>query len=130
MEIGHKFKKAYPFFLVKGDPTNSIFGIGIDDLWVAGCAESREDGCEIGDGIYENSIYYTCDAEGEIEYEVLAVVDMPRKMKRRVIYTTRLTDPDGNVRKASSAKMATITKFNKWADAIHTSYQKDYSVNY
>lgn len=71
---------------------------------MAGCVESREDGCEIGDGIYENSIYYACDAEGEIEYEVLAVVDMPRRMRQRVIYTTRLTEPDGNVRKASPAK--------------------------
>lgn len=127
MKVGDKFKKAFPFFMVKNEFSHPFHGSVTEEYWVAGCVESTEDGCEIYDGGYESVVHYECDAEGFIEYEVLAIVDMPRKIKQRVIYTTRLTEPGGKVRKASAAKMVTITKFQKWADATHTSYPRFYT---
>lgn len=102
MKAGDKFTVKYPFkFQLNTHATNTIFGLSVedDDVWLAGCHSQVEDGCQIAEGYYEQCYIFWCDAEGEIEYEVLAIVPLDGKLLDRVIYRKTYLYPDGKVRK-------------------------------
>jgi hypothetical protein len=121
IKLGDIFEKPYPFtyyvddFLVSGEHRTN-------EGWLAGCKKTP-------DGPYGESFSCECDGEGFIHYEVLAVVDMPRKYQQRVIYTLSMTLPDGRIKKQNKAHMATLAKFKEWISAPHSSYPYEYEVN-
>ena len=127
MKVGDKFKKPYPFksFTYSED---SFYGLSVELGWCGGCYSNTQDGAEIMDGYFEQVTDYSCDAEGFIEYEILAVVEMPRKYQSRVIYRVTMINPDGEEKKSAKAHMVTEAKFNKWISATHSSYPHDYEV--
>lgn len=114
MKVGDKFKKQYPFKLMfsKGD------GIFQDEeWWQIGCYQ-EQDGYEV---------FNNCNGIGYVEFEVLAIVDMPRKMKQRIIYKFDRTDPDGNVKKSSKTHTVTIDKFKSFISGDYA-YPYDFEV--
>ena len=119
MKSGDKFRKVYPF---------KHISYGEDDFWVGGCHSQTDDGAEIMDGYFEQCTNYFCDAEGFIDYEVLAVVEMPRKYQTRIIYRVTLINPDGKEKRSSSAHTVTEAKFLKWISSPYSSYPHDYEV--
>lgn len=127
MNSGDKFRKVYPFKSVIYSE-NCFYGLSVENMWVGGCYSDTQDGAEIMDGCFEQVTDYSCDAEGFIEYEVLAVVDMPRKYQSRVIYRVTMITPDGSERKSAKAHVVTRSKFEKWISANHSSYPHHYEV--
>lgn len=110
-EVGDKFKRIYPYTMVDS-PTYDSYGHldGIDNLWIGGCIKEDEGHSSEGG----NGIVNYCDAEGFIEFEILAYVKMPRKYQDRVIYTVTMTNPDGEVKRKNKAHTVTVSKFNSW----------------
>jgi len=127
MKAGDKFKKVYPFKSVLYSE-KSIHGLSVENIWVGGCYSETQDGAEIMDGCFEQVTDYSCDGEGFIEYEVLAIVEMPRKYECRVIYRVNMIRPDGDEKRSSKAHVVTLTKFKKWINAQHSSYPHHYEV--
>jgi len=124
MKTGDKFKKVYPFMAYCND--NMGWGGGdhtTDEGWCGGCKETFEGHDQ------DQERFFNCDAEGFIEYEILAVVEMPRKYQTRIIYRVTMIDPDGTERKSSKAHTVTLAKFEVWRDSIHSSYPHGYEVD-
>ncbi len=48
------------------------------------------------DGMYEN---YEADGEGDVEYQVIKIIEMPKPYKTRYFFRKRLIDPDGKILK-------------------------------
>ena len=120
LEVGQKYKKVYPFTYWDSEDC---------DGWSGGARAHEVEGSEIMDYCYEAVTYYDADGEGEIEYEVLAIVPMPRKYQTRVIYSVSMIWPDGTVKKSSKSHMATEAKFIKWVSSERSSYPKEYTIN-
>lgn len=127
MKVGDKFKKPYPFKSVTYSE-NTIYGLSIESAWVGGCYSDIQAGAEIMDGYFEQVTDCSCDGEGFIEYEVLAVVEMPRKYQNRIIYRVTMINPDGEEKKSAKAHTVTESKFNRWIQSTHSSYPHDYEV--
>lgn len=135
MKAGDKFKKVYPFCSwsntyesFRGFPGMPSREVTTEEGWRGGCNKQTEEGPEIMDGYYEQCDFHTCDAEGFIEYEVLAIAEMPRKYQDRIIYRVTMIEPEGDERKSSKAHMVTRTKFEEWINSVHSSYPHDYEV--
>ena len=111
-KAGDKFKAEYPFKAFSSTYKNLNGELEIEDGWSMGCH------------IEEDS--YTADGLGEIEFEVLAVVEMPRKYQTRILYTFRITNPDDEVKSRTTCHTATLNKFNAM---IERPYRADYEVN-
>lgn len=65
------------------------------------------------------------DGVGFIEYEVLAIAEMPRNYQDRILYRVTMTDPDGTERKKNNVHTVTLEKFKsfiKHQDAYHYDY--------
>jgi hypothetical protein len=125
INVGDKFKKVYPFKHWEQDYKCVFGGHKTDSGWAGGCHTHEEDN---GSG-WTTSTYYTADAEGFIEYEVLAVVDMPRKYQTRIIYRVTMIEPEGSERKSSKCHTVTESKFKQWIEAGHSSYPHEYVVD-
>ena len=126
LKAGDLIRKPYPFI-------SWVDNFGHDsggqyEGWSGGCRSHEEDGPAVYNGQCLQETFYNCDAEGEIEYEVLAVVDMPRKYQTRIIYRVTMIEPEGNERRSSKAHTVTMDKFIKWAEASHSSYPHEYEV--
>ena len=124
METGDKFKKPYPF--KRWDHTyRRLDGTyETEEGWSGGChveEEYQENGCQYN--------IYSADAEGVIEYEVLAVVEMPRRFQTRIIYRVTMIEPEGVERSSSKCHTVTESKFRKWAEAFGSSYPHEYTIN-
>ena len=120
MKVGDKIKKIYPFVGYVNKYTTLDGTEEADEGWAGGCKKDE------GDFPYGPTYY--CDSEGFIEYEILAIVEMPRKYQKRIIYRVTMIDPDLKERKSSKAHMVTEAKFKEWLEAIHSSYYADYEV--
>jgi len=129
MKVGDKFKKVYPFLAYCHDNIEWGGEHTTDEGWAGGCRNHYEDGPAVYDGQCLQERFFTCDAEGFIEYEVLAVVDMPRKYQTRIIYRVTMVDPDGNERKTLKANTVTLSKFLAWIGSGYSSYPHDYEVD-
>ena len=105
MKVGDRIKKTYPYSFYE-NIGNDLFGI--HEYWKIGCKKIFEQ-YDAGHG----ETFYTADGEGFIDIEILAVVDMPRKIKQRVLYKFDQILPDGTVRKSSRTYTVTIDKFNE-----------------
>ena len=135
MKIGDKFKKVYPYCAWSNTYEGSSGGFGMpsrevitEEGWSGGCKSQVVQGAEIMDGCFEEDTYYSCDAEGFIEYEVLVIAEMPRKYQDRIIYRVTMIEPEGDERKSSKAHMVTRTKFEEWINSAHSSYPHEYEV--
>jgi hypothetical protein len=136
MKAGDKFKKVYPYcawsesyetYAFTGFPPQSR-GVETNEGWRGGCDRHTEDGPAVYEGQCIQEEFHTCDAEGFIEYEVLAIAEMPRKYQDRIIYRVTMIEPEGGERKSSKAHMVTRTKFEEWINSGHSSYPYDYEV--
>jgi len=131
MKAGDKYKKIYPF-MSWTNTYESFSGFASEVIteegWRGGCDRHTEDGPAVCEGQCIQEEFFTCDAEGFIEYEVLAIADMPRKYQDRVVYRITMIDPDGKERKSNKAHMVTMNKFLSWVDSVHSSYPWDYEV--
>jgi len=127
IKTGDKFKKVYPFKHWE-HTYDSFDGPRVDEGWAGGCHDHVEDGPAVYEGQCIQEIYYTADGEGFIEYEVLAVAEMPRKYQTRIIYRVTMIDPEENERKSSKCHTVTEAKFREWIESGHSSYPKDYTV--
>ncbi|MBM7070917.1 hypothetical protein JQC92_02525 [Shewanella sp. 202IG2-18] len=108
MEIGQKITRPYPF--TKDNFLSGFRGSeGIEDYWCLGARKEEE--CD-GSG-YGYSVTYWADAEGEVTFEILAIVEMPRKMKTRVLFKREFKHPDGKVTKHSEVKVSSLDSFKK-----------------
>ena len=105
MKVNDKFKAKYPFILIS---TKDIFSEP-DEFWVMGCRIGQE---EDGNG-YTFSNTFECDGSGFIEFEILAIVEMPRKYKDRILYKINSIDPDGEEKKRTKAHTTTIDRFKE-----------------
>lgn len=127
IKAGDLIRKKYPYIRWVND-YESIGYHRTEEGWSGGCKSHIEDGVAVYDGHCLQETFYSCDAEGEIEYEVLAVVDMPRKYQQRVIYRVTMIEPEGNERRSSKTHTVTMSKFLEWATAWHSSYPHEYEV--
>jgi len=130
IKSGDKFRKVYPF-CSWSNSYQSGFGreeIITEDGWAGGCKKHYEDGPEVSEGQCLQEEFHSCDAEGEIEYEVLAYVKMPRKYQSRILYRVTMIEPEGRERKSSKCHTITETKFRQWIQSGYSSYPHDYGV--
>lgn len=121
-KVGNKFKKPYPFKLISTTRWNGS-EMEPDEFWQSGCHRSFE-----AYGEYDGEVFWNADGEGMIEYEVLAVVEMPRKYQTRIIYRFSMTDPDGDTKHSSKDFTASVSRFAAWVDAGHSPFPYDYEV--
>ena len=124
MKPGELFRKHYPF--KHWAHTHKNFGGDYEtkEGWAGGChveEEYEENGCTFNT--------YSADGDGYIEYEVLAVVEMPRRFQTRIVYRVTMTDPDGGERRSSKCHTVTESKFRKWVEAFASSYPHEYTIN-
>ena len=118
MKVGEIFECEYPFKKYSYKPI-----LPTDDLhegWSMGCNSytemySESDGC----------IFYNANGIGKIIFEVLAIVEMPKRYMTRVIYKFDRVDPDGI--RINSSKTHTVTQ-KHFESMIENPYQKDWSV--
>ncbi len=124
MKAGDKFRKVYPFQYWSNTYKRFDGDYETEEGWAGGC--EVEDECEENGCSYR---IYSADGEGFIEYEVLAVVDMPRKFQTRILYRVTMIDPDGEERRSSKCHTVTESKFMKWVEAQESSYPHEYILN-
>lgn len=97
MKVGDKFTVKYPFkFEQRGDDLIQFFA---PSVWVAGCHSDTEYGCYIGEGVYEKETVFWCDAEGTVEFEVLAIVELEGNLLDRAIFRKTYNYPNGDKKK-------------------------------
>ena len=120
LAVGQIITKPYPFKFWENE-----HGSG----WAGGCHLHYEDGPAVYNGQCLQEAFYTADGEGEISYEILALVEMPRKYKNRVIYCISMTWPCGAKKKSSKCYTATESKFLEWVSSGYSSYPFDYEIN-
>lgn len=118
---GDLIRKPYPFKICADQVSFGLEEHDFIEYWRGGCNPTLEDQ-------YAESAIYEADGEGEIEYEVLAVVEMPRNYQPRVIYRISMIDPEGVERKSSKDYTVTMSKFLSWVNAEHSSYPYHYEV--
>jgi hypothetical protein len=135
MKAGDKFKKVYPFCAwsntYETTPLHDRFAsreYETEKGWKGGCDKHYEDGPAVWEGQCIQEEFHTCDAEGFIEYEVLAITEMPRKYQDRIIYRVTMIEPEGDERKSSKAHMVTRGKFEQWINSEPSSYPYEYEV--
>lgn len=129
IKVGDKFRKIYPFY--QWDQTYQGFSrdeVITDEGWSGGCKKHYEDGPAVFEGQCIQEEFHNCDAEGEIEYEVLAFVELPRKYQSRVLYRVTMIEPEGNERASSKCHTVTEAKFRQWIESRNSSYPHDYEV--
>ena len=114
-KAGDKIKKVYPYQYFEY-MEDSIFGLGVGGHWAMGCRTVQE-----GD-----ELFHISDGEGFIEIEILALVEMPRKMKSRVLYKFDQILPEGNIKKSSKVYTVSTDVFNNLINK--NSYRHDYEV--
>lgn len=128
MKSGDKIRKPYPFISWISDYIDYSGNHDTTEGWSGGCRSHEEDGPDVYHGQCLQETFYTCDAEGEIEYEVLAVVEMPRKYQTRILYRVTMIEPEGNERRSSKAHTVTMDKFMSWIEASDSSYPHEYEI--
>ncbi|MDB4261397.1 hypothetical protein N9878_00880 [bacterium] len=126
MKAGDKFTKPYPF--KRFEYEDGFMGGQTVEGWGGGCHERSQDGPAVYYGQCMPELYWECDGEGFIEYEVLAIADMPRKYDQRVIYTVTMTNPDKEIKRMNKAHTVTMSKFLSWVESGYSSYPHDYEV--
>lgn len=126
INVGDTFKRVYPFILVSEMNYDFPDGYSPSEFWIGGCKKHSEEGPAVFEGQGLMQEFHTADAEGFIEYEVLAVVEMPRKYQERVIYRISMIDPDGGVKKSSKDYTVTMNRFMGWING--NAYCHEYDV--
>lgn len=106
MKAGDRIKKVYPYSFYEAGGESEI--LGPSEWWQIGCKKTLE---QYGEGYGET--FYHADGEGFIDIEILAIVDMPRKIKQRVLYKFDQILPDGTIKKSSRIYTVTIDKFKE-----------------
>lgn len=120
-KIGQRIKKKYPFQLFE---TFEFDGKSLDCVWGMGCRKVYEGQTQYSSG----ELFYFADGEGFIDIEILAIVDMPRKIKQRILYKFDQILPDGKVKKSSKIYTVTIDVFNRLTSDKESAYFYDYEI--
>ena len=120
-KIGQRIKKTYPYQLFE---SYGFDGEPLDCNWGMGCRKVQEGGSQYSHG----ELFFIADGEGFIDIEILAIVDMPRKIKQRVLYKFDQILPDGVIRKSSKIYTVTIDVFNRLASDKEPAYFHAYDI--
>ena len=120
IKVGDKFEREYPFKLYSYD-TITIQGSESIEEWVMGCNRHTE---EYGEGYGET--FFNAGGLGKIIFEVLAVVEMPRKYQDRVIYKFDRVDPDDDRKNGSKCYMVTMSRF---LNMLERPFTPEYEIN-
>ena len=117
--IGQRIKKIYPYQIFESyDP----IGEPLDCHWAMGCRKVTE-----GQSQYFNGeTFNVADGEGYIDIEILAIVYMPRKIKKRVLYKFDQILPDETIRKSSKIYTVSIDVFKNLIEG--QAYRHEYTV--
>lgn len=120
--VGDKKEMAWPFYSYE-HISASNYGEGIDNYWCSGCVVWYEQYDQ-----YSSERFASCNAEGVVSYEVLAVVDIGSRYQERVIVKVEKLDPDGE--KYGKATIKTLTKkmYIKHINS-HTPFNLDYDID-
>lgn len=117
--IGQRIKKIYPYQLFE---SYAFDGEPLDCSWGMGCRKVIE-----GQSQYFNGeLFFVSDGEGYIDIEILAIVYMPRKIKKRVLYKFDQILPDGTIRKSSKVYTVSIDVFKNLVEG--QAYRHEYTV--
>lgn len=120
-EVGQKIKKIYPYQLFE---SYAFDGEPLDCSWGMGCRKVVE-----GESQYfHGELFFVADGEGFIDIEILAIVDMPRKIKQRVLYKFDQILPDETIKKSSKIYTVTIDVFKRLASDKEPAYFHEYTV--
>lgn len=117
--IGQRIKKIYPYSFYEAGGEGEMFGPS--EWWQIGCKKTVE---QYGEGYGET--FYHANGEGYIDIEILAIVYMPRKIKKRVLYKFDQILPDGTIRKSSKIYTVSIDVFKNLVDG--QAYRHEYTV--
>ncbi|WP_447874770.1 hypothetical protein [Serratia fonticola] len=119
LKAGDKFDTPYPFRLY--EHTNQGYDGDIDsfEVWVGGCHKRLEP----SDCGYGEVTRYVADAEGRRVLTVLAVVDMPGKWQRRILYSCTMIPPTEKPRLGRKAFTVTESRFKKMIGGYFTDYE-------
>lgn len=117
------YKVKYPFKLVHNTGFDGFGNIETDDMWIGGCDKHYEDGPAVFEGQCIQEVFYSCNGEGWIIFEILAVAEMPRKYQDRILYRVILIDPERNERKKTSVHCVTKSKFERIIDGYPHEYE-------
>ena len=121
MQVGDRIKKVYPYQLFE---SYAFDGEPLDCSWGMGCRKVVEGQSQY----FPGELFFIADGEGFIDIEILAIVDMPRKIKQRILYKFDQILPDGTVRKSSKIYTVTIDVFERLASNKETAYFHEYEL--
>lgn len=121
IEAGQRITKIYPYQLFE---SYGFDGEPLDCSWGMGCRKVVEGGSQYHHG----ELFFIADGEGSIDIEILAVVDMPRKIKQRILYKFDQILPDGKARKSSKIYTVTIDVFERLVSDKEPAYFHAYTI--
>lgn len=119
LNAGDKFDTPYPFKEYEYVYQNYEGDIESETRWVGGCHKKQEP----ADCGYGEQTYYVADAVGRRILEVLAVVDMPGKWQRRVLYSCTMIPPNERPRLGRRAFTVTESRFKKMIGGYFADYE-------
>ena len=117
--IGQRIKKTYPYQIFE---TYDSDNVPLDSYWAIGCRKVTEGQSQY----FHGETFNVADGEGYIDIEILAIVYMPRKIKKRVLYKFDQILPDGTIRKSSRIYTVTIDVFKNLVEG--QAYRHEYTV--
>lgn len=122
IKVGDKSEMAWPFY--KLDQSSVLNGDnGIDSYWVSGCVVWFEQYDQ-----YAGERFFSCNAEGKINYEVLAVAKLTGKHQDRIIVKVTKVNPDGEIHGKAHVRTLTKKMYLKHINS-HTPFNHDYDVD-
>ena len=121
MQVEDRIKKIYPYTLLE---SYAFDGEPLDCYWGMGCRKVVEGQSQY----FPGELFFIADGEGFIDIEILAIVDMPRKIKQRILYKFDQILPDGTVRKSSKIYTVTIDVFERLASNKEPAYFHEYEL--
>ncbi|HHL2708996.1 TPA: hypothetical protein ACQ39K_000482 [Yersinia enterocolitica] len=118
-KVGDVFDTVYPFKRHEYIYENIYGEIEEETKWIGGCHKQFEP----ADCGYGDQAFYVADGEGRRILEILAVVDMPGKWQRRIIYSCTMLPPEGNPRRGKVPYTVTEARFSSMIPGYFTEYE-------
>lgn len=122
IKVGDKSEMAWPFYVYEHGSLSS-YGYGIDSYWASGCAVWYERYDQ-----FAGERFFSCNAEGKIIYEVLAVVKLTARYQDRIIVRVTKINPDGEIHGKAHVRTLTKKMYLKHINS-HTPFNHDYDVD-
>ncbi len=122
IKVGDKNVMAWPFYIYESF-TGSQYEPEINEHWCSGCAVWYEQYCDSS-----GERFFACNAEGNINYEVMAVCNLAGRYQDRIIVKVGKVDPDGGMYGRYEIKTLTKKMYLKHINS-KTPFRADYDVD-